>query len=367
MYKGKNIEIILFAVLGKVPAILTETIWALSRLKPPVIPNRIVVVTTKVGADFICSELFTPNEACKGQTVWESLRSSLESRGHNLDGRLQFGTTANDIKIITAVEKNHVLSQELDDIRTSAANQATANFILETLRTFTETAQTRIIASIAGGRKTMGALLYACMNLVGRETDQVMHVLASQPFDDAYLTPRFYFPGQPRQTLKDTAGKTYLAKKAVIELADIPFVPLRNRLPNLFSISGNFSQIVHGFSLSHDNIPPVTLEIDLNQSQVTVDGVNLKLRKRSILALKFLAQINQTLPLPRGQLEAHDLFCDFLKNQSDTYARDWAIHVSVDDLKREISALRKTLASAGLNWAPGLRSESLKLPPFLTP
>ena len=36
-------ERVLFAVLGMSPAVLTETVWALARETPPVIPHRVVV------------------------------------------------------------------------------------------------------------------------------------------------------------------------------------------------------------------------------------------------------------------------------------------------------------------------------------
>lgn len=47
-------ERVLFAVLGMSPAVLTETVWALARETPSVIPHRVVVPSSsppsRVGA-----------------------------------------------------------------------------------------------------------------------------------------------------------------------------------------------------------------------------------------------------------------------------------------------------------------------------
>jgi hypothetical protein len=78
----------------------------------------------------------------------------------------------------------------------------------------------------------------------------------------------------------------------------------------------------------------------------------------------FLLELNRNPPLPVGQLEAHDIFRAFLERQPGNYPQNWSKSVSVEDLKREISALRKALRQAGVDWMPGLRANSLKLPPF---
>ena len=44
---GGKPQVVLLAVTGMTPAVLTETVWALARQDPPVIPDRVVVVTTK--------------------------------------------------------------------------------------------------------------------------------------------------------------------------------------------------------------------------------------------------------------------------------------------------------------------------------
>ena len=50
----------LLDVTGESPAVLTETVWALARATPPVLPARVIVVTTTAGAARIHQELLAP-------------------------------------------------------------------------------------------------------------------------------------------------------------------------------------------------------------------------------------------------------------------------------------------------------------------
>ncbi|MCZ7641236.1 MAG: CRISPR-associated ring nuclease Csm6 [Verrucomicrobia bacterium] len=187
-------ETVLLAVTGMSPAVLTETVWALAHEPEPVIPSRVIVLTTASGRDALVARLFAPHPAFAGRSPWDTLREALAGEGHDLRGRLRFGTTPDDIRVITAVDPATGRSRELDDLRSPADNEAAANFLLEQVRTVVENPDTGLVASLAGGRKTMGALLYACLTLVGRETDRLTHVLVNEPFE---TSRDFFFPGQP--------------------------------------------------------------------------------------------------------------------------------------------------------------------------
>jgi CRISPR-associated protein (TIGR02584 family) len=169
-------EIILFAVTGTSPAILTETVWALAQENPPELPDRIVVLTTTVGKNQIERELFRPQAHFNDQCGWDCLREKLQDRGHDMKGRLRFDP-ASDLHMLTRWDESAHRNLFLSDIRTADDNEAVADCILESVRRIVESPDSRLIACIAGGRKTMGALLYACMTLVGREGDRLTHVL----------------------------------------------------------------------------------------------------------------------------------------------------------------------------------------------
>jgi CRISPR-associated protein (TIGR02584 family) len=205
------------------PAVLTETVWALAQEKEPVIPDRVVVITTISGRQAIERELLMPSRP-DARTVWQELRRAVLGQAAEKDPRLNFDAA----RLIEAPNPRTGKSDWLEDLRTPEENAATANFILAELRRWVETPDTRLVLSIAGGRKTMGALLYACLSLLGRETDRLTHVLVNDPFDDPRLKPRFYFPKQLQQELIAMDGRAVRAAEAKIDLADLPFVPLRN-------------------------------------------------------------------------------------------------------------------------------------------
>lgn len=358
-------DAILFAVTGMSPAVLTETVWALAHdPERPILPSRVVVVTTSVGRKTLVDTLLRPSHDFGGKTVWESLRESLIKEGFDLTGRLQFGETGQDIRVFVNGDQNGI-SRELADIATPEDNAAAADFLLEQLRSFVVDPDLPVIASIAGGRKTMGALLFACMTLVGRETDRITHVLVDPRYEQP-LTPMFFFPGQPQETLRSRDGRKFAAHNASINLSDIPFVPLRNRFQELEGVPGTYRRMVAAYSsrLKCVTDDPVVVHLDGEQLVVTVNGKMVPLRERSFFMLEFLLKINTERKVPVGQIEGESVLKEFLTHHPAERARKWAGTLSVDDMKRELNVLRTLFTKTGLCWMPGLRRESLRLPPF---
>jgi CRISPR-associated protein (TIGR02584 family) len=289
-------QIILLAVSGMSPAILTETVWALSEENPPVIPDTVRVLTTIKGREDIRRELFTPKPEFGGKTVWNAIREALKKRGLKVDGRLDFADTGDHIRVLTARDADG-MSMELSDLRTRAENASAADFVLERVREITERPDTHLIASIAGGRKTMGALLYACMTLLGRETDRLTHVLINEPFEDPRLKPRFFFPAQPASKLtlidpRQERPTIHSAGDARIELADVPFVAVRNLFNELVGKPGAFSRLVQRCSQRVGDIAlrNLKLVVDRARPRVLVNKLELTLSNNEYLLLRYLAE-----------------------------------------------------------------------------
>ena len=152
------------------------------------------MLTTTAGRREIESGLFAPLARFGGVCAWEALRTALAAGGHDVDGRLRFGTTPDDLRVFTTTDHMSGRTVELEDIRSPADNEDAANFLLQQVRGLVEDPDKTLIASLAGGRKTMGALLYACFSLLGRESDRLTHVLVSEPFDQ---TRGFFSPASP--------------------------------------------------------------------------------------------------------------------------------------------------------------------------
>ena len=352
-------EPILLAVTGMSPAILTETVWALAQEKPAIIPKRIIVLTTTQGRQKILHSLFSPLPLFKDQTAWEALRSALAKAGNDLEGRLQFGTTHDDIRVLTTLNRTTGATVEMDDIRTPAENEAAANFLLEQVRAIVENEDEQLIASMAGGRKTMGALLYACMNLVARETDRLTHVLVNDPFDNL---PDFFFPGQPGSKLTDRSGKTVLTSKARIELADVPFVPLRNLfLRQLNRKAGTFTRLVESCreNIRQQAADRVKLTIETRRPQIEVNGTMVSLAPREHLLVYFLAsRAKENKPPLPSYKDASSLVEEFrkqvLQDAPQNDLSDWRQSVGMQsklddeqEIRRSLSNIKKKLMNAG--------------------
>jgi len=269
------------------PAVLTETVWALANQNPRVIPDRVVVITTTRGKAHMERELFAPINAEK-DNLWQLLRRQIlgplihQGRLLNLD----------TIREISAPNPRTGRSEALEDFRTSAENSAMADFLLEQVRGFVETPGVHLITSIAGGRKTLGALLYACMSLLGRETDRLTHVLVNEPFDSPGLSPRFYFPEQPIQTLVTTEGKTFTASQARIDLGDIPFVPLRNLFDrDLIKKPCSFTELVDRCRRKVNLAAKrnVSLTLWRSRREMEVNGMRIQTSNPQQLLMLFLA------------------------------------------------------------------------------
>lgn len=288
-------EIVLLAVTGMSPAILTETVWALAHPEPgsdasPIIPHRVIVLTTSRGREEIANSLFTNNSAFENKTVWETLREKLADEGLPIKNRLRFGTTGDDIRVFTRPEHSTNRSQELDDIRTPQDNEAAADFILENLRGLVEDPEKIVIGSIAGGRKTISALLFACFSLVGRECDRITHVLVSEPYEQLR---EFFFPAQPGGVIKHRDGGKFNPADARIQLAYIPFVPLRYLFQReLGRPAGGFMRLVES---CNENVKQqigesIRLTINSRAREIEVNGSRIQTSVREHCLLLFLAR-----------------------------------------------------------------------------
>ncbi len=208
-------EIVLVAVTGESPAVLTETAWALARERPPCRPRRVVAITTSIGAERLRKDLVDSG-------VWEGLRRELKAR----PGELLFGAS-DSIRVIGSRRE----ARDLADIVSAEDHFAAADAILETVRGFTANPETRVVASLAGGRKTMGAFMALALTLVGRPEDRLCHVLVNAPFDSPRLTPRFFYPPRKARVYaltdpRDAKARRISSRQARIALAEVPFVPL---------------------------------------------------------------------------------------------------------------------------------------------
>lgn len=344
----------LITVSGMTPAIITETIWALACETPPIVPDEVVVITTLKGESDIRNLLLTKQPGWK-TTVWKALRKDVFENA-KLPGShpgLQLS-----IRIIEFSDPDSGVKIQAQDVRDAKQNAETADFILNTLSPYANAENSRVIASIAGGRKAMGALLYAAVSLVGEEGDRITHVLVSEPFE---ACRGFFYKEQPVQNLTSGFGENTVpvsARDAVVELADIPFVPLRNKFRELNEPTRTFAGLVNAYSKEgkEDTGPPILL-IDVEREILVVEGRELKLIGRNLILCDFLYQrCLKNLPHFANKAEAHGALNFFMQSWRKKHSTHRALarlsgNPSVDDIPKALSNLRKKLTDKGLKDA----------------
>ncbi|HSW38737.1 MAG TPA: CRISPR-associated ring nuclease Csm6 [Acidobacteriota bacterium] len=272
---------VLFSVLGTSPAILTETVWALAHEEPPVIPDHVFVLTTIPGRDCLKEQLFDKNG-------WAQLKITLQRKRFPIKGRLKFGCAGDHVRLFPQPDG----SGDLVDIVTPEESRHAADFILRCLREFTEDPGSRVIASIAGGRKTMGALLTSCMILLGRKQDRICHVLVSPPYDSPDLDPPFLFPSGNRVHVFPESRNRHPASKARIQLTDIPFVRVRGWYEKEYrQVPPSYMSLVRSVQgLSPDECDYPVVFIDMNTGRLSVGGTEVCLSHTEFAFFTILAR-----------------------------------------------------------------------------
>lgn len=342
----------LLAVTGLSPAVVTETLWALAREKPRVLPHRVGFITTATGAARLDEALHAPLPGWDGQTVWEALRKALKAKPGEL--------IADPPRVIQISDGAKGRSRALDDIQSPEENAAAAEFIFGEVWNVVRDKDRRLIASIAGGRKTMGALLHAAVSLIGREEDRLTHVLVDPPFENL---PGFFFPGQPGGKLKDRGGKPHDPAKPRVLLADVPFVPLRNRFKELDDLPGSFHGVRREFSrqLKADAARPAVIEIEhkLRGGRLTIDGVCVAMRQKALTILHFLLDRQQKGKPFIDQLDAEERFEDWKRGRTEMI---WKGTLDQEGIRHELNHLRTVLSKQRVSWT--IPRRSLEFPPF---
>ena len=333
---------VLVVGMGTSPAVMTETVWALAHQSEPVVPDEVVVITTKSGKDALRAAIMSG-----AYSVWNRLKTALAKEKIAIDGKLVFGDTS--IRVIPDADGN-----EASDLRTGADNLRAADFMLGELRKYTADSATTVLCSIAGGRKTMSALLFSCMSLLGREEDKVYHVLIPPEYECG-MNPPFFFPekGVKHELLSrgQPTGKRVSSTKIDIELFEVPFVRMRGWYQDKFK--GEPPSYKSLISKVQSVAPPAVvypeIEIDAWNGWVKVDGKTVSLSKTCFATLFLLAKGCSVKGLYEKLRSMHSVSgvaqCDWLATfqASERFNQN----TPVDAVYKTMSELRKKLKSAG--------------------
>lgn len=201
---------ILIAVLGRTPQVLTETLYALCVAQQ--IPVETVwAISTREGYNEACNRLLDSQSGMFFQ---------LQRDYPAACAQLRFSEA--NIK----VARDGLLP--IADIRTRRDSESFLALILEVLWEQSADPSTVLHCSIAGGRKTMSTYLALALQLLARPDDRLYHVLVA-PQELEHQRQFYYPPPRPQQfTLPD--GQIIDTSQAKIDLIDIPFIRLRERV-----------------------------------------------------------------------------------------------------------------------------------------
>ena len=280
---------VLFAVSGLSPQIITETIYALAVASGPdarFIPTEVQVLTTTEGALRIRLALLSEQPGGFARLC----------RDYGLP---PIAFDESSIHLIVNDAGN-----PLPDIRAESDNQLVADAITERIREITSDPTCALHVSMAGGRKTMGYYAGYVLSLFGRDQDRLSHVLVSAPFESSY---EFFYPTPYPHVISLQGGKELAdASSASVSLAEIPFVRLRQGLPQaLLEGRSSFAGTVRAASAA---TAPPQMVLNVEAGTCTADGRTLKLSPMQFLLLVAMAhRASKGRPALRApHKEAHD-------------------------------------------------------------
>jgi CRISPR-associated protein (TIGR02584 family) len=278
---------IMLAVSGLSPQIVTETVFGLTQKEQPAwVPTEIHLLTTTEGAQ----------------------RARLALFSKDLDWFNRLCTDYGLPPIAFNSEHIHVLQHAngalMDDIRTLKDNGAAADAITAKVRELTSDTNSALHISIAGGRKSMGFYVGYALSLFGRSQDRLSHVLVNEPYEN---TLDFFYPTPYNRVLQTRDGRYADTKDAVVSLADIPFVSLRNGMPAAL-LSGNtsFQETVKAAQLA---LRTPELKIHRRDGYIIAAGRKIAISATGLALLSVFARriVDGLPPVSAPSKESYDL------------------------------------------------------------
>ncbi len=269
---------ILACVTGLTPQVVTETVYALSQCPDAWVPHEVHVLTTLTGEQHVRNKLLDVGEG--------RFRALCQQYG------------LEDIRFDAS--HVHVLrdrqDQPMDDIRCQEDNLAMADAILAFIASASSDPDSELHVSLAGGRKSMGFFAGYALSLYGRPQDRLSHVLVSKDFE---TLPSFFFPPIEPVELETRDGRRVSTATARIDLADIPFVRLRDRLPRELLDGGRFVDAVEAAQRFEQ---PPQLVVDCRHRAITCAGTVINMSTLNFAVYAWLADRAKHLDDPAVRL-----------------------------------------------------------------
>ena len=202
---------VLISVVGLSPQVITETLYCYWCLASPPIPiTEVFALTTLRGKQALEETLLGDNGKLKSLC-----------NDYNLP-TIHFNLA--NVYLLKGAD-----GQPLEDISSVIDNEAIADQFFAFVRKLATSTDICLHASIAGGRKTMGLYIGLAMQFYGRPDDTLSHVLVNPELENQ----EFFYPPPNGADVILNDGRTIPADEIRLELAEIPLLLLREKIPLL--------------------------------------------------------------------------------------------------------------------------------------
>jgi CRISPR-associated protein (TIGR02584 family) len=242
------------AVIGTTPQVLTECLYyyyskyyGKNRRF-----SKIIVITTSTGKRSIEDGILIPERI-----------NALESQLNLSSGAIPF--TASDI--ITLNDEKGV---PLADIRTNTDNQLATQQTFDILKRVTDDNETRVTATVAGGRKTMSTTMAVAYQLFARQQDELIHLITH---DSRFGDSEWYFPLDPSDETQQ------------LDVSLVPVIKVGRYLGK--TLAGSPTALMAEIQDSLLGIAPLKT-IKMYKAKLNLDGTEYSLKPRVAVIMRFL-------------------------------------------------------------------------------
>ncbi len=303
---------VLLAIAGLSPQIVTETLYALAvQEEPTFIPTEVRLLTTSEGAERARLSLLSQEPGWFTRLLHDYALPPIDF-------------TTDHIQVVTTSD-----GQALSDIRSRQDNVHVADCLAETIRDLTADPNCALHVSLAGGRKTMGYYAGYALSLFARPQDRLSHVLVSEPYEMSW---DFFYPTPYPRVITTRDNKLVDTQAAEVTLAQIPFVRLRDGLPDrLLNGQATFGETV--LTAQHALEPP-RLVIDCATRCIQAAGEIIELPPTNFAFYAMMAR--------RRQQGLHAVRWDS-EDVTEQYLHEY--HRITDDLSGERERVEQALAN----------------------
>ena len=350
-------NVLLFST-GLSPQIVTESVFYHTQIRKPSLRiDAIHIITDAKCEPLVIKELLPDNNG------WL----------HKLADDYQI----DPIEVTLPLENIHILKDNsgkpLMDLLTLEENNAAVETVFRIIKDLTCNNQTRLITSVAGGRKSMSVIVGQAMQFYAREQDLLTHVIV----DDCIIGAKDFFYPTPISKKVKIKGKIVDYHDVKIYLDEIPFIRLRPILGNFLMESTEASLISLVKSAQQqieDMLKPVKIIIDQKAKQLSISGevINLPAKSLAIYTLllkfgmtKYKSDNNELRFILAEELILENSLYEYLKIYESMYKPG---NIYVENERAKISNHKDRQMFFTLKWLQETRSKinavlKKKLPP----